>query len=149
MRLMSGVAKILPPLSNQDITRLALLLPTLAASLENGNLPSQEEMKAPEFAFDVRGDLVSYALNSDYDEVSRSAAAACLHSSILHLANSDSQDCPAKHLLQDSVMGTLLEAAKDLNESSTLTKTSTVKVVDCFNLCSIVVSLALLSREES
>lgn len=132
VRSATQVAKILPPLSDQDVVRLSVMLPLLAESLENGNLPSKEEPSAALAALD----LANYALNCDYDSRSRSAAGACLHAYIVHLAK-DAQECPAKQLLEDVVMPALLEGMKDSAD-----KTSNASVVDCLNLSSVLGSAA-------
>lgn len=117
------------------------MLPLLAESLENGNLlplgePGASEAALKEFA-SIRSDLASYALNGG-DVRSRSAAAACLFSYIVHLTKHDAQECPAKKLLEDVVMPALLDASRDLGQKATARET----VVDCLNLSSVLVSLS-------
>lgn len=138
VKSMSLVSKILPPLSNQDAIRLSVMLPLLSESLENGNLPSREEKGVSDLE-SIHKDLATYALNSDYDATSRSAASSCLFSYIVHLAKKDTQTCPAQPLLEDVVMPGLLDASKDLEKEKLKGSNSRERVVDCLNLCSLLV----------
>ena len=134
VKSISLVSRILPPLSDEDAIRLSVMLPLLAESLENGNLPSPEEPGISEFEATYK-DLATYALNSEYDARSRSAASSCMFSYIVHLAKKDSTTCPSKLLLEEIVMPAIVEASSEKGVGE--------KLSDLLNLSSILVSLAL------
>ena len=146
LKLLSRVAKILPPLSDSDTDRLSITLPLLSASLENGNLPSPRD---PEFQSiveqltSIKFDLATYALSAEYETRSRSASATCLYSHIVRFFDVDSPECPAKQLAADVVTPAFLLSFADLTKSRKNAQrklTEVQKLMDCLEMYSVIVS---------
>ncbi|CAB9508742.1 MMS19 nucleotide excision repair protein homolog [Seminavis robusta] len=140
MKLLSQVSNILPPLSDGDSIKLSILLPLLAAALENGNLPQLSSNSAAfGLAISTCSELAQYTLDSGYEPASRTAAASCLYSYIVNFSDRTQANCTAKQLLVEVVTPALIDASNELREPNPVVEG---KVVDCLNLCSIVGSAA-------
>ena len=151
-KLSSIVSKVLPPLSYKDVIKLSITLPLLSASLESGGLASGKDSTPLEAVLEnlksIDTDLAAYALNTDYDARSRSAAAASLHFSIVQngRSHSNAHECRARHLLEEVIMPALvLSLDRKPGRSAKIGfggDDKNVAFVDCLNLASVVVSSA-------
>lgn len=135
-------SKVLPPLSDQDNHKLSVILPLLSASFECNSFSSQV---VADQLHSISNDLVTYALSSDYDSMSRSAAASCLNASLVEFGDRTAQACPVRALLEKVVLSTLKTAlgsfpAKVGEATSVVEIQATASLTDCLNVIGLLVS---------
>lgn len=147
------VSKVLPPLSDKDSHTLSILLPLLAASLQNRVASSWDvdeglSKTLTEQLSSNATDLTTYALSFEYDAWSRLAAAACVHSFLVEYGGQNAQTCPAKQLLEKVAMPSLqvaLDSFPDTVGEATAKAEiqSATAFTDCLNLVALLVSVSL------
>lgn len=138
---LSIISKVLPPLSNEDTTRLAILLPLLSAALEKGTLPLPDDPSfhsAADLFASIGCDLASYAIGTEYEARSRIGAAACLHAYITHFRR-ETNVCLAQQLLKEVAIPNVLLAYYSLRKAQKGNLTEE-HFLDCLNLCMDLVS---------
>lgn len=144
-KLLCCAAKLLPPLSDSDAYELSITLPLLSASLVSGSIPPQSDpmfQRLVDRFASIRFDLASYALSTEYEARSRSAAATCLHAYIAHFVPPESPECPAKELMKDVLVPGVLQSFNEMKRTGEATNKSYVlrKFADGLNLAATVVS---------
>ena len=144
-KLLCRAAKLLPPLSDSDAYELSITLPLLSASLESGSILCQSDPMfhrlVDRFA-SIRCDLAVYALSTEYEARSRSAAATCLHAYIAHFVPPESPECPAREMMKDVLVPGMLQSLDEMKRTGEATKKSSIlrKFTDGVNLAATVVS---------